>query len=272
MSGYTKLFGSILDSTVWELPHTTVRVWFTLMAMADRHGEVQASIPGLAHRSRVTLEETEKALNAFLSPDKYSRTPDQDGRRIEPVDGGWRLINHGKYTRMMSEEDRRARGAERQARYVESKKRQQASASVSSVSKRQNDDTQTQTYTQTKTQTDPEQILALASLGVPRLPAGFAEFWAAYPRKTKRGAALKAWNAQKPPLSEVLKALGWQREQEDWTKERGKYVPYPASYLNAQQWLDEPSSGASRIAEATRKIFDVAANWVAMKERAENGK
>ena len=109
MSGYTKLFGSILDSTVWDLPHATVRVWVTLLAMADRHGEVHAAVPGLAHRARVSLEETETALAAFLAPDKYSRTPDQDGRRIESIDRGWRLINHEKYTRLMSEEDRKAR-------------------------------------------------------------------------------------------------------------------------------------------------------------------
>lgn len=202
MSGYTKLFGSILDSTVWELPHATVRVWVTMMAMADRHGEIQAAIPGLAHRARVTLEETETALAAFMAPDKYSRTPDQDGRRIEAIDGGWRLINHRKYTQMMSEEDRKERGAERQRRYVSN--RQQPSATVSGVSSDRNDDTQTeiQTQTQTKIETDPEQILA--PLGVPELPAEFLAVWAGTGKRGAREAAFKAWKRRARPTWAVL--------------------------------------------------------------------
>lgn len=68
-----------------------------MLAMADRNGRVWASIPGLANRARVSLQEVESALAKFLSPDKYSRTNDHEGRRIEVIDGGWRLLNHEKY-------------------------------------------------------------------------------------------------------------------------------------------------------------------------------
>lgn len=40
----------------------------------------------------------------FLSPDKWSRTTDNEGRRIEPIDGGWRLLNHAKYRAIRDEE------------------------------------------------------------------------------------------------------------------------------------------------------------------------
>lgn len=210
MSGYTKLFGSILDSTVWELPHTTVRVWVTLLAMADRHGEIQASVPGLAHRSRVTLKETKKALDAFLSPDEYSRTPDQEGRRIEPIDGGWRLVNHEKYTRMMSEEDRRARGAERQARYAASKKRQQPSAGVSECQKRQNDDTQTQIKTQTDTNSDriPPAPREKARASRRAYPPEFDALWESVLKigglgNSIKGEAFDQWHAVGKPIEHV---------------------------------------------------------------------
>lgn len=78
-----------------------------MLAMADRKGRIEASIPGLANRARVTLEECEHALERFMAPDKYSRTPDNDGRRIEPMDGGWRLLNYEKYREMRHEEARR---------------------------------------------------------------------------------------------------------------------------------------------------------------------
>ena len=68
-----------------------------MLAMADKEGRVWASVPGLANRARVPVEDTEAALQTFLSPDKYSRTPDFEGRKIEAIEGGWRLINHAKY-------------------------------------------------------------------------------------------------------------------------------------------------------------------------------
>ena len=104
---FTKLFSSITESTVWGESHATRIVWITMLAMADRMGRVSASVPGLANRARVTLEECEHALERFMSPDKYSRTPDNDGRRIEPIEGGWRLINHSKYREMRDEDARK---------------------------------------------------------------------------------------------------------------------------------------------------------------------
>lgn len=101
---FTKLFSSITESTVWCEPDGTRLVWIAMLAMADRHGRVWASVPGLANRARVSLEATEAALNTFLSPDPHSRTPDNEGRRIEPIDGGWRLLNHEKYREIRDEE------------------------------------------------------------------------------------------------------------------------------------------------------------------------
>jgi hypothetical protein len=68
---------------------------------------------------------------------------------------------------------------------------------------------------------------------------GFEEFWTAYPRKTAKSDALKAWNKIKPNLINVLNALDWQRKSEDWTKDSGQYIPYPASYLNSKRYEDE---------------------------------
>ena len=94
---FTKLFSSITESTVWCEPDSTRIVWITMLAMADRKGRVWGSIPGLANRARVTIEQCENALITFKSPDRYSRTPDFEGRRIEDIDGGWILLNYQKH-------------------------------------------------------------------------------------------------------------------------------------------------------------------------------
>lgn len=94
---FVKLFSSITDSTVWGEPDSTRLVWITMLAMTDQHGHINASVPGLAHRARVPIGDCEAALRTFLSPDPYSRTAEYDGRRIEVIDGGWRLLNYQKY-------------------------------------------------------------------------------------------------------------------------------------------------------------------------------
>lgn len=113
MSTFVKVFSSILDSTVWLTPKHVRLVWMTMMVMADRDGVVEASVPGLANRAGVTREECDEALEMFLSPDPDSRTPDEEGRRIRKVDGGWELINHSKYRDRMNAEERKERDAAR---------------------------------------------------------------------------------------------------------------------------------------------------------------
>jgi hypothetical protein len=114
---FTKLFNSILDSTIWQEPVQTKIVWITMLAMADIRGEVYASVPGLARRAVVSLEECEAALECLQQPDAYSRTQDYEGRRIQTIDGGWRLLNHGKYRALLSKEERREYNRRKQIEY-----------------------------------------------------------------------------------------------------------------------------------------------------------
>lgn len=117
MTGYTKLAASILHSSIWSEDDRTRIVWITLLAMANQHGEVLASIPGVARMAGVPIADAEKALRRFLSPDPYSRTPDKEGRRLEAIEGGWLLVNHAKYRAAFSRDDQKAKTAQRVARH-----------------------------------------------------------------------------------------------------------------------------------------------------------
>lgn len=97
MAGYTKLFSSIVTSSVWCQDNSTLRVWIAMLAMKDTKGEVEGSIPGFANLARVTQDEMRKAIEILSSPDPDSRTQDCEGRRIEIIPGGWRVINHDLY-------------------------------------------------------------------------------------------------------------------------------------------------------------------------------
>jgi hypothetical protein len=122
MSGYTKLFESILDSTIWGESAETRIVWITMLAMRNKSHRVEASLPGLAHRARVKLEDAEKAVKKFLGPDKFSRSKEHDGRRIEAVDGGWLILNGEKYRAKLNEAERREYQRVKQGEYRKRRK------------------------------------------------------------------------------------------------------------------------------------------------------
>ena len=67
----------------------------------------------------------------------------------------------------------------------------------------------------------------------------FETFWLNYPKKKSKATALKAWKAKKPRIDDVMYALSWQKESNDWSKSNGQFIPYPASYINAEGWKDE---------------------------------
>lgn len=70
----------------------------------------------------------------------------------------------------------------------------------------------------------------------------FDLFWLSYPKKKSKGQAEKAW--AKIPLDEhlagiIISKVNEARASPEWTKEGGKYIPYPATWLNAKGWTDE---------------------------------
>jgi hypothetical protein len=103
---YTKLFSSITASTIVSEPLATRWVWVTMLAAVKPDGCVYASVPGLARLANVSVAEVDAALSCFLAPDPHSRTKDHEGRRIEEVDGGWRLLNHAKYDSIRNQAER----------------------------------------------------------------------------------------------------------------------------------------------------------------------
>ena len=150
---FTKLFSSITESTVWCEPDRVRLVWITMLAMADARGRVWASVPGLANRARVPVEDAEAAIQCFLSPDKYSRTSDNDGRRIDPIDGGWRLLNHEKYRAIRDEESIK----ESKRKYINSRRQAEKevlqSSTLSTVDRgRHNAEAEADTDLQNKTE------------------------------------------------------------------------------------------------------------------------
>jgi hypothetical protein len=68
---------------------------------------------------------------------------------------------------------------------------------------------------------------------------GFNEFWFRYPKKVGKDAAKKAWQKKKPRIDDVMFALSWQINSDQWSKSDGQFIPNPATYINQGRWQDE---------------------------------
>lgn len=95
--GFTKLDSGIVDSSVWSEPLATRVVWVTMLAKCDKDGMVRCARSGLLRAANVPAEEFDRALASLEAPDPESRTRDNEGRRVQEVEGGWLVLNHGKY-------------------------------------------------------------------------------------------------------------------------------------------------------------------------------
>ena len=70
----------------------------------------------------------------------------------------------------------------------------------------------------------------------------FLQFWNAYPKKMGKGNCEKWFTSHKPSKELVvtmLTAIEKQIKSENWTKEGGRYIPMPYTWLNGKRWEDK---------------------------------
>ena len=106
MSTWIKLHSSLTESSVWEEPYHVRIVWTAMMAKCKLNGVLEASESAIHRMANVTLEEAEDALRVLSSPDPKSKSQEFDGRRIERVNGGYRLLNYFNYRESKSPDEK----------------------------------------------------------------------------------------------------------------------------------------------------------------------
>ena len=269
---FVKIHGEILDSSVWSLPHPTRIVWVTMLAMANEHGIVAASVDGLARRAVVTIAECETALAVFLGPDPHSRDG-TSGERIEKVPGGWLVLNHGEYR------DRQTHAqvltAERVRRHREKIATRNAAGVTEGGVTPHLPTSPSEAEAEAEAEADPGPTLS--SPPAPEKPASkhadlyaqpnFAAFWAIHPRGVGKLAAAKAWRKVPADLHDRIIADVARRLDAggDWRakldRNEGDFIPHAATYLNGRRWEDSTTAGAGRgpstaMAPAMKALLD----------------
>jgi hypothetical protein len=155
MSMYNKIFTKILDSSVWLESTPTRIVWLTFIAAMDEIGYCQfASVGNLAARARVTLDEAKEAVKVLEAPDEESADPDNEGRRIERVQGGWIVLNASKYRALVTRANIQEKVRERVRRFRERKRTGNAHVTHSNGTVTQGNDPVTQSEADSNTSTE----------------------------------------------------------------------------------------------------------------------
>ena len=128
MSSFTKLVPEIIESSIWNEPAEIRVVWITMLAKKDQNHYVRGDARTISRLSNVSFEAAQKALEIFQQPDPTSHTPNNEGRRIKPADGGWIILNGEKYCEYGMREDKKHQWREQKRQ--QRAKLQQMSANV----------------------------------------------------------------------------------------------------------------------------------------------
>lgn len=95
--GFTKLDEGILQSSIIGEDSDSFKVWIILLASCKANGIAPISAVYVASISKIDIEKVATILNKLEQPDRFSRTLDHEGRRIERVNGGYKILNYAKY-------------------------------------------------------------------------------------------------------------------------------------------------------------------------------
>ncbi len=93
--------------------------------------------------------------------------------------------------------------------------------------------------------------------GVDAIYPRFDTFWSAYPKKTGKADARKKFEklvTDESTLSAILKSLEYLKTTEQWQKDSGKYIPYPATWLNQKRWEDETAQPPAELRKSKNLI------------------
>lgn len=216
MNGWFKFHRAMMNHAVWSLPDAQFKVWITLLLEANHQersswvkGELLTILPGFVVRSQRHLAEDAKVSHkvvrdalGHLEKIGSIRAHKRTQRKVMIEIVNWHI-----YQGCNEEEDTKQDTSRAQQGHIEG----------TTVRKEERKNT-----------TSPSN--------------GFDSFWSAYPRKVAKGPAKKAWEKIQPShesVEAILKAIGEQKACEQWSKDNGQFIPYPATWLNQRRWEDE---------------------------------
>ncbi len=227
LTGFFSLITEVIftDKSI-KLYETEMRTLFSLPE--EQRGHILTAV--LAERlgePMPELDPMEKAVFSLISA-QVKRAEELSEKRKKSVSARWNS-DKGENTKIIQND---TKGKSNDTSDI-----QNHTNVIQNDTKEKNGDTKSYTNTITNTNTNTKNT----PLSPKGKVDGFSEFWQAYPRKTAKQAALKAWNKLKPDADlqqTILSALEQQKRSVQWQKDGGQFIPYPATWLNGRRWED----------------------------------
>ena len=107
---YGKLFSSMFDGSLYGNWQAIV-TFQQMIILADKDGTIEITPQALAARTSIPIDIIEHGIAILESPDPYTRTSGEEGRRITRINPdrpwGWHITNHAHYRAIRTSEERR---------------------------------------------------------------------------------------------------------------------------------------------------------------------
>lgn len=237
-----RLYTDILDDpkcNVSNMPDETFRTFIMLMAYASELEKDGKIFPenDPAWRLRISQSDLEKHLSTLLL--------------LEIIELKKGIISFKNW-------DKRQFASDNSTERVKRFRNGQRNVSVTA------DETPPETESETESESETEGVKHLTP------SEQFDLFWKQYPRKEKKKNALEAWSKLKlnnEQFFQVSAALAKQKMSDQWTRDGGKYIPHPTTWINGRRWEDEgiqkdyaetPSSAPASKFEKNMAVLDKA--------------
>ena len=141
----------------------------------------------------------------------------------------------------------------------------QLGAGVTNRKGRRKVENETEIENEIETETETNCTKGDAALGAECLWVGFERFWNAYPVKIGQEEAWEQWQRLRPDPEVVCQSLQKWKRTGQWVKEKSRYVPRAAKFLEQEYYLQTPECAAPKGAvgqlgaaeiEAIQKIME----------------
>jgi len=229
---YAKIFEQIYDSSIAE-DYQVRHVFMDLLVLADQTGVVDMTVEAVARRTNVPIEIIRKSLLTLSTPDPDSRSKEEDGRRIVPLDDrgwGWQIVNFAGYHKIKNESARR----EYMKDYMRKRRAKKATVKQALTPVNPLDANVKHVDVDVDTNVDKDKTNSAVE------DTAFDVLWKAWPGKKGAGKAKlrMKWKVDKldSKAEHVMAVLAAMKKTEQWRKEHGKFIPMLSTWLNQQRW------------------------------------
>lgn len=259
MNVFAKIFSQIFDSSI-SGDYVVRHIFMDLLVLADRDGVVDMTLDAISRRTNVPEEIVSHAICELMKPDTKSRSDNEEGRRIVPLDShrdwGWQIVNFQHYRNIRDEESRRAYFRDKKREYRAAK-----STGVHSVPECPQPSTTVLDSPTLSTQGEGEGEIK----NIAPKKAQIETLYQLYPKHAGKIPAFKAIEKalKVKTFDELLLAVQSYVRLVARDHTAQEYIPYPATWFNAGRYDDDDVTNLKPKRKYTQGDWKNPADWLA---------